>query len=294
MTGPLAIVFAAILWSIDGLLRQSLYSAPSLLIVALEHVFGALLFLPFLIWKRDTLRSISSREWGSLLWVSIWGGILGTYLYTAALGYIGYIDLSVVVLLQKLQPFFAILLAALLLKERLTPRFLGLALVAIVGAYFVTFPDLQPVMDLSSPSLIASLLAIGAAFAWGSSTVFSKHALVRHPFVVITGLRLTITAILAATLVMLFGQHAALPALEPAQWQALLLIVVSTGAVALGIYYYGLKRVPASHSTIYEMAWPLSALAIDWYLHGNVLTVTQWMGAALLLGAIVFLPRERQ
>jgi drug/metabolite transporter (DMT)-like permease len=52
---------------------------------------------------------------------------MGTFFYTKALSYIQYIDLSVVVLLQKLQPLFAISLAAIILKEKITQKFLLLA-----------------------------------------------------------------------------------------------------------------------------------------------------------------------
>ena len=46
---PLAVVFAALLWSMDGFLRQELYSVSSFLVVTLEHALGALVFLPMLI-----------------------------------------------------------------------------------------------------------------------------------------------------------------------------------------------------------------------------------------------------
>ena len=65
------------------------------------------------------------------MWISICGGILGTFFYTKALSYINYIDLSVVVLLQKFQPIFAIILAAVILKEKLTKRFLLLAILLL-------------------------------------------------------------------------------------------------------------------------------------------------------------------
>ena len=47
--GPLAIVFAAFLWSIDALFRQSLYSLPSMFIVFAEHSLGLIITLPWLI-----------------------------------------------------------------------------------------------------------------------------------------------------------------------------------------------------------------------------------------------------
>ena len=117
---PFAVIFAAILWSLDGLLRQELYSIPSFLVITLEHAFGALLFFPLLIKTWPDIKSLGQRQWVSVLWISIVGGILGTFFYTKALSYINYIDLTVVVLLQKLQPIFAIALAAIILKEKLS------------------------------------------------------------------------------------------------------------------------------------------------------------------------------
>jgi len=136
---PLAVIFAALLWSIDGFLRQELYSISSFVIVALEHLIGGLFFLPLLFRNFSQLKKLGQREWISILWISICGGVLGTYFYTKALSYVNYIDLSVVVLIQKLQPLFAISLAGLILKERLSKRFIGLAFVAMIGGYLVTF-----------------------------------------------------------------------------------------------------------------------------------------------------------
>ena len=110
------------------------------------------------------------------LWISFVGGILGTFFYTKALSYINYIDLSVVVLLQKLQPVFAIALAAIILREKLSQRFIGLAISALVGGYFVTFGT-SSINDWNDKTIIAALLALLAAFAWGSSTVLGKHVL---------------------------------------------------------------------------------------------------------------------
>lgn len=294
LLGPLCIILAAVLWSLDGVLRQSLYAAPSLLVVTLEHALGTLLFLPLLVARRDAWRGLSFSTWGSLAWVSLFGGILGTFFYTKALSYVGYIDLSVVVLLQKLQPFFAILLAVLLLRERITRRFVGLALLACAGGYLVTFADLLPRFATDGNDGVAALLAIGAAFCWGTSTAVGKKALAHANFFVITGLRLAITAVIGMSAAAAFGQLPAIASLDEMQWRSLLLIVFSTGAVALAIYYFGLKRVPASHATLYELAWPLSAMVIDYAVHRTFLAPTQYLGAGLLLLAMFLLTREKR
>lgn len=288
-----AIIFAALLWSLDGFLRQELYSIPSFLIVTIEHVIGALVFLPFLIKGRKELFAMGQRAWSSIFWISIFGGLLGLFFYTKALSYINYIDLSVVVLLQKFQPLFAISLAAVVLKERITKRFLVLAIMALVGGYFVTF-GLNPIPTGNDKATIAALLAFLAAFCWGSSTVLGKHALKTLSFPVVTALRLSVTAIIAIIVLVAIRGFSDISVITILQWKIILLIVFTTGSVALFIYYYGLKHVKASHSTIYELFWPLSAVAIDWGLRGRILSPVQFIGGALLIISIILLTREQK
>jgi len=287
----LAVIFAAFLWSFDGFIRQNLFALPSFLIVSLEHVIGAILFLPLLIRGWKEVSSLGQRGWISVLWISIFGGVLGTFFYTKALSYVNYIDLSVVVLLQKLQPIFAIALAGVILKEKITNRFIILAFTAIVGGYLVTFGS-SSIKDWDDKTIIAALLALLAAFSWGSSTVLGKHALNRLSFTTVTSLRLAITASVTAFVLLSTGQYDAVQSMTISHWGFIVLIVLSTGSLALFFYYYGLNKLPASHATLYELFWPLSAVGLDWFIRGNILSLTQWVGAILLLGSIILLTRE--
>lgn len=284
-------MLAAVLWAVDGLLRQKLSDVPAFQIILLEHAIGAVVFLPVLIrgWKEVT--ALRERAWISVAWVSILGGIVGTVAYTKALSYVEYIDLTVVVLLQKLQPLFAISLAAVVLKEKLTKRFFLLAAVALSGGYLVTFGS-SSIAQMNEKTMVAALLAFVAAFAWGSSTVLGKHALKRLSFFTLTALRLWVTAIVAGTIFLSLRNRPDVLALSSDQWITILIIVFSTGSVALFIYYFGLKKVPASHATIYELFWPLTAVIFDWILKGHVLQPVQILGAVLLLTVSFALPRE--
>jgi len=288
-----AIIFAALLWSLDGFLRQELYNVSSFLIVAIEHIIGALVFLPFLLKGKKEIFAMGQRAWSSIFWISVFGGLLGLFFYTKALSYINYIDLSVVVLLQKFQPLFAISLAAVVLKERITKRFLILAVMALLGGYFVTF-GLNPLFSGNDKTIIAALLALLAAFCWGSSTVLGKHALKTLSFPVVTALRLSLTAIIAIVVLVAIRGFSEISLITVAQWKTILLIVFTTGSVALFIYYYGLKHVKASHSSIYELFWPLSAVAIDWIVRGRVLSPAQYIGGGVLIISIILLTREQK
>ena len=288
----LAVISAAILWSLDGYIRQNLSTLPSFFIISLEHIIGAIIFFPILIKGWGEIVKIQQRGWISVLWISICGGILGTFFYTKALSYVGYINLSVVVLLQKFQPIFAISLASIILKEHITKRFLILALSAIVGGYLITFGN-NSMADWDDKTIIAALLALLAAFSWGSSTVLGKHALKQISFMTLTSLRLSITGAITLFIIISTGQYELIPDVSLNEWGYIFLIVITTGSLALFIYYYGLKQLPASHVTLYELFWPLSAFAIDWIFHGYLMTVYQFGGAIILLTSIVLLSNEK-
>ncbi len=289
---PYLIIFAALLWSLDGLLRRNLYSLPPATIVLLEHLLGLAVLAPLLVKEFRHWLTLSSRTWYSVVAIALLGGTIGTIAYTAALGKVSYISFSVVVLLQQLQPLFAIALAGLLLKEPITKRFLGLAALALAAAYFVSFPDLSVSVETGGGAIVASLLALAAAFSWGASTVLGRYALSRLSFVSLSGLRFSLTSIFAFLFLYSTDDLGTLGELTNTQWWYVLAIVFSTGLVALLIYYKGLSHVPARMSTILELAWPVSAVFVDLVFFKNTLSPTQWIGALVLILVILTISRD--
>jgi len=289
--GPLFIILAAFLWSLDGLLRVSLYSLPPIVVVFWEHFIGFLILLPLLLPKWKAVTAIKPKVWGAFAWVTVLSSILGTVLYTAALGKVNYIQFSVVVLLQQTQPLFVVLFGRLILKERIEKVFWPLLVVALVGAYLVSFPTGSVNVGTGTGTAIAALMAVGAAFSWGSSTAFSRYALIRLPSLVVTGLRFGLASVLGILLVVAMGYQNQAAGITTNQLWMLMAIALSTGMVALVIYYYGLKRTPARVSAICELTWPLSAVALDYVYFHKTLALSQWVGAVLLLASITAVSR---
>ena len=113
---PIFIIFAAFLWALDGIvLRPALYTLPVPLVVFVEHGLAFLLMLPFFIKEFKEIRKLKTADWGAFLWVAVFGGALGTMFITKALFYVQFVNLSIVVLIQKLQPVFALTLAMCLI-----------------------------------------------------------------------------------------------------------------------------------------------------------------------------------
>lgn len=290
--GSTAVVAAALLWSVDGLLRRHLYTLPAPVIVFWEHTLGFIVLLPVILLSIKSFKALTRRQWLAIAAVALLSGATATILYTAALGRIQYIPFSVVVLLQQLNPVFAITASAVMLREPLTRRFCGLSAVALVAGYFVTFPHLKVDFGTGHGTLIAALFAVGAAAGWGVSTAFSKYALEGTSSLHITAARYGITPFFAMAFVVLSGSTHALGSFTLNQFFYLLAITFSTGLVAVLIYYFGLKRVLASRSAILELAWPASSVAVGYLWLHQGLTGTQAIAALVLSGSIYLIARD--
>ena len=294
-TGPILIIIAALLWAFDGLIRQHLYNLPPITIIFFEHLIGLLILTPF-IYKYVLVSRPTKREWWLIVLIAGLSGLLGTLWFTTALGKVHFISISVVFLLQKLQPIFAISTAAIFLKEKFDTRYIKWALLAIVSAYFVTFANGHVNLDTGEGTMIAALYALGAAFAWGSSTTFSKMLLTNIDSKVSTFYRFIFTLILALPFVLLYGHGAegslAIPTVEQFGWLAL--IAVSTGMLALLIYYKGLAKTPVHISTILELTFPFIAILLDFVVNGTVLSLSQWVAAIVLVFSIYQISKLRE
>lgn len=290
--GSLAVVLAALLWSVDGLLRTHLYSLPPATVVFWEHALGFAILVPFLLTSLRKFRELTRRQWVAITAVALMSGALGTIFYTAALGQVQYMPFSVVVLLQQLNPIFAIVTAAVLLHEKLNKRFIVLASVALVGAYLTAFPSLGVNFSTGKGTIIAALLAVGAAACWGVGTAFSKYALQGTSSLHVTAARFGLAPVFAFVILLFSGNVGTLSTITGTQWGYLLAITFSTGLVALIIYYYGLQRVPASRAAILELAWPLSSVLIGWLWLHQGLTLTQAIGALMLTATTYLITKD--
>jgi len=206
---------------------------------------------------------------------------------TKALFYVNYVNLSIVILIQKLQPVFALILAGILLKEKLSKKFFIWAGFAIIGAYFMTFGLNLPELKAGDKTVLAAIFALIAAISFSSSTVLSKRALKNVGFELGTYLRFTFSTIVMLIIVLTSGTITEISEISSHQLFIFLLIAFTTGGTAIFLYYYGLKRITASVAAVCELAFPLTAVIFEYFLRGNIMGPVQWIGAFLLLFSIV-------
>jgi drug/metabolite transporter (DMT)-like permease len=279
---------AAALWGLDGVvLTPRLTGMAVPFVVFLLHALPFGLMQPVLFGSWKKLRSFDGKTWLVLFLVALTGGLLGTMFIVKALFLVDFKQLSVVVLLQKLQPVFAIFLASLLLKERLTGRFVAWAMAAITGGYLLTFGLSLPDLHGGDRTLWAAFFALMAAACFGAATVFGKLLLGNVDFKTATFARYGLTSVLALIYVVATGVGLPFASVTQANWIVIVVISLTTGSGAIFLYYWGLTRVKATVATICELCLPLSAVFLDYIVNGTRLGTWQWVGGLVLIGSIL-------
>lgn len=272
---------AAALWGSDALFRRGLaQELPASTVVLVEHIILVVVTGPLSVRGLRAARSFTFRDWVSLLIIGVGASATATILFTQAFTY-G--NPTTPLLLQKLQPLIAIAGARLLLRERLMRRYAFYLIAALAGAYLITFPD---PLEVSVDALAPALLATSAATLWGMGTVLGRQLGAKVDFGSLTALRFLV-GLPAATVILLVRNEAhSLTAIDGSSLLALALLAFVPGLLAMLLYYRGLRQTPASAATLAELAFPLTAIAVNYLAFGSTLAGTQWFGMAVLLASI--------
>lgn len=269
---------AAALWGTDGLLRLPLADAlPAATVVFAEHLLVVAVLLPLLPRAVRALLACGPREWVAVLVIGGGSSALATALFTAAFqsG-----DPVTPLVLQKLQPLFAMLAAFLLLGERLRGGYLLFALPALLGAWLLAFAD---PLDVEVAAARTALLALGAAALWAAGTVLARLVSARLRPAEVTVLRFSIGLPFAAIVVAVQGNPFAV-GWSNAIGVALLALV--PGLLALSLYYVGMRATPAARATLAELAFPVTAALVSVTVLDATLSATQWIGLIVVVAAV--------
>jgi len=288
MAGTLFIMIACFTWALDTLIRYPLLSAgfSTLQIVLMEHLTLVLVTCPLLFRHRYAFRHLSRTSFGCLFFIGGVGSALGTLAFTQAFHYL---NPTVVILLQKLQPIVAILLAYFFLKERIRGHFVRWAVVILAGSLVMMWPDIHSLGSAQwhyTNNNIDILKGYGftliAVAAWGAATVCGKYLSYQGvpANAILSGRFLSGLCVLVPLAMMMPSSLVAMPMTKVG---LVVVMALLSGLIGMWFYYQGLKSVPAQFATLAEMSFPVFAAGINWLFLDMSLTSYQIIGAIMLI-----------
>ena len=292
--GAIAVAIAAALWGISGIIFiPNLYNLPTYFVVFMIHFLPFCFLTLFFFRQYRYITAFTKLDWLILILISLFGAILGTLAIVKALFLVNFHHLSVVVLLQKLQPIFAILLASLILKERISKHFILLTIITLYGGYLLTFGLKLPTAERNINTLYACLCALFAAFCFGSATVFGKCITDRYSSITITFYRYFLTTLILGTYILTYNKIDIFGLITPMNWTIFFIIMFTSGLLSIYLYYVGLKNINANIATFCELSMPIAAVLLDYFVNGNILSSIQIIGGIIMIAGIITLVKTQ-
>lgn len=294
MAGTLLVILACLLWGMDTLIRYPLVERGinPVTIVFYEHCILSLIFSLGLIPNIKRLGEIKLVDLLSFFIVGGFGSAIATVAFTESFQFL---NPSLVILLQKLQPIVVILLASMILKEEIQKPFIIWAAVCLLGGLLVSSPDIERfyhliLNDMGAVTSDVALKGYGlvgiSILGWGAATVFGKRLSMAgfEPKSIMAGRFLT--GLLMLIPFVQWDRRMILPSGE--DYLKILVMVIISGALAMWFYYQGLKRLSAKTTAVAEMFFPFFAIIVNWIFLGKQLTELQLLGGAILIfGSLV-------
>lgn len=287
-SNPLALIGLLVLtliWSYSWIaMKQVTLYIGAFDFTALRCIFGAVLLFIVLFLRG---RGMRPTPFGYTLAIALLQtcGMIGLAQWALMSGGAGR-----VAILTYTMPFWVVILAAVLLGERMRRRQYAAIGVAALGLCLV----MQP-WQLDVTSLKSALLAILSGVSWGASAIVAKRLYQRHPgldLLALTSWQMLYAALVMSAVAMLVPQR-------PIDWQpgvfwALGYSAILATALAWSLWLYVLRNLPASIASLSTLAVPVFGVLFSWWLLGERPDGVESLGIALIVFALAMISLKKR
>lgn len=295
MLGIFYVFIACFLWAIDSLIRYPLINTgmSASTIVFYEHLILVVLLSFWFFKNRQKFWQAQVSHLFNFFFIGVCGSAVATFSFTKAFSYL---NPSLVILLQKFQPLWAILLAGPILHEPIKKKFLLWGFFALVGVLLLSYHDIFPNLTrgdftVSVEALTGYMFTLMAIIGWGSSTVFGKKLSTQgfSEIDIMVG-RFVMGFIFLLPYMFIFQAPFNLSGSE---FIKIIVLVILSGVIGMFFYYKGLKKISARVCTITEMAFPFCAVLVNWLFLDKPLSSIQLVGAVILVLSTTIIQLKR-
>jgi drug/metabolite transporter (DMT)-like permease len=270
------VIAASVIFGFAGIFFLYIKDMATGPVVFYQMLFGFLALAAYLAvsGKFSGIRLRGKRK--ALILLGIWqAGVMLSY-YTA----VSYTNVSISVLLLYTAPFYVLLIAPMLLKEKLSRRSLGALIVSLVGIVVVVGPEnlVSGSTDSGSEYLLGVLMGLFSGFFYACIIMTSRY--LRDEY---SGLeQLFITTCVTLVILFPFAGHATMASIIENLPMLLFLGVMITSVGSI-LYFTGLVHVKAQNASIISLLEPVSAIFFAYLLFKDPISAKTLIGCALIL-----------
>jgi drug/metabolite transporter (DMT)-like permease len=261
-------------------------------VAALRFLFGAGFVLVLLVGKRQG-RFIAGAVRRDGLPIALMGAV-GVFLTFFLLHEgIESANASTAAVIFSMNPVFTVLIASLVLRERLGMMgWLGVGL-GLAGA-FAAITGFRFSGLFSREDFLGSILILIAAATWSVYTVYGKRYSERYGSLVVSFLSMVAGSALLAVLLSLQGGWGEMAGYDSRAWAWLLYLGVVTVGIGYILYFEGMRRVPASRGASLFYLKPVLALLIAHFTLGEPISYSLLLASVMVASGILLVTSSRE
>ena len=273
--------------------KQVLEHITPLALTGWRTILAALFLLPFVRKSQWPKTGFRNRDWVMIALLGVVGCLI-----SGVLQYLGTERTlsSNVAVLVGIEPVCVTLLAALFLSEPLTKRVGVASLLAFAGVVCVTV-DPATLDLISSRYLLGNLLVLSAIFCYAGYTAIAKPLTDRYHSLLVTLLSFFFAAAAFVPIISWVETRGLLGILDLNSKDLFALGIIAIPGTAIGYagWNWLLTKMSATELAFSLFVQPAAGAAASYWMLGDPLAPTFFVGAALILGAmgLVLLPQPR-
>lgn len=189
-----------------------------------------------------------------------------------------YTDAGTAAIVVQLGTPFAMIMAAVVLKEKLSfIQVMGIA-ISLSGVFFLAGSP-------SSASMLAMVLLLTSATGWALTNIIVKCSVPIHPLTMAGWLSfLAIPLVALASFIFETGQFAAIENASWRGWFGVFYSAIGSSVIAYSLWYWLLKKYPVNKVMPYSLLSPVFAIFFGALFLGDSLNVWKMSGATLIVG----------
>lgn len=273
-----ALLAGATIWGLIWHPYRLIEAAGLSAVAATTLTYAVALFLGFIVFRGRFPR----------LCVDRWLVAIALSSATCNLGYVVatvHGEVMRVLLLFYLAPLWTVLLARLLLDERLDGIGAAVVALSVAGAAVMLW---RPELGMPLPREWAEWVGLAAGFLFALSNVLIRKA--DHYSIQLKSMAVFLGVVLVGLVLMPFAGNVSTPQVGP----EVLFLVGAVGVVLLvvnPVVQYGLTRIQASRAVVILLFELVVAAVASWWLAGEAMGPQEWIGGALIVAASLFSAR---
>ena len=254
--------------------------------VFFRSFFAIPVILVWLLWQHDLKEGLKTKN----IQGHLWRGGIGSAAMLLGFTSLAYLPLPEATAIGFAAPIITVILAAIFLGERIRLFRMAAVVLGLIGVLIILAPRFGASVSETTTSLatLGVLAALGSAFLRATALIFTRRLVVKENTATIVFYFSTIASI-AGLMTIPFGWSV------PPLTDALLLIASGLlGGVAQIFLTNSYRYAPAGVIAPFDYTSMIFAIIVGFWLFDEVPTLTVFIGAAVVVGAGIFIIlRER-